>query len=235
VHPFLNNKQKFKFASIKQIKMKTPFTSQQFIETIRNYNESVFPMQVIFYLIALILIYLIVKPVSHSGKIISTIFAFFWLWMGIAYHLVFFTAINKAAYVFGSLFIVQSMLFIIPGVLQNKLSFKMHADVFGITGTVLIIYALFIYPVLGYIAGHAYPFSPTFGLPCPTTIFTFGCLLLCDKKCPSYVLIIPFLWSVIGFAASFNFGIWEEVGLLIAGLLALPMLLIRNRRMAVHV
>jgi hypothetical protein len=53
--------------------------------------------------------------------------------MGIVYHLVFFTAINKAAYLFGGLFIIQGILFLIYGVLQNKLSFHFQRDKYGIT------------------------------------------------------------------------------------------------------
>lgn len=48
--------------------MKTPFTVEQFLEVFRNYNETVFPMQVIFYLISVLAIYLAVKPTSKSDN-----------------------------------------------------------------------------------------------------------------------------------------------------------------------
>lgn len=210
--------------------MKTPFTVDQFLDVFKNYNETVWPMQVIFYLMGLVAIYLVFKPTSKSEKIISIMLAFLWLWMGIVYHLVFFTAINKAAYLFGGIFILQGVLFLFYGVFQNKLSFKFRSDLYGLTGIVLILFALVVYPVLGYLIGHVYPSSPTFGLPCPTTIYTFGLLLLSDKKCPVAILIIPFIWSVIGFMAAFNFGFVEDTGLLVAGLLTFPMLIIRNRK-----
>jgi hypothetical protein len=210
--------------------MKTPFTIEQFLNVFKNYNETVFPMQVIFYLISAVTVYLAFKPTSRSNKIISGILSFFWLWMGVVYHLIFFTTINKAAYLFGSIFILQGILFLISGIFQNKLSFKFRPDIYGLSGISLIVFALIVYPVLGNAFGHSYPSSPTFGLPCPTTIFTFGLLLLSDKKCPVAVLIIPCVWSVLGFTAAFNFGIVEDIGLLISALLALPMLLIRNRK-----
>jgi hypothetical protein len=86
---------------------------------------------------------------------------------------------------------------------------------------------------LGYFLEHVYPQSPTFGLPCPTTIFTFGLLLLTDKNVPIAVLMIPFVWSLIGFTAAFSFGIWEDTGLLVAGLVGTALLVIRNRRVEV--
>jgi Family of unknown function (DUF6064) len=61
--------------------------------------------------------------------------------------------------------------------------------------------------------------SPTFGLPCPTTIFTLGMLLWLDKTPPLYLLIIPLLWSLIGTVAALKLGIREDVGLLVSGAL----------------
>ncbi|HYV91648.1 MAG TPA: DUF6064 family protein [Chitinophagales bacterium] len=209
--------------------MRTPFTVDQFLEVFKNYNQAVFPLQILFYLIGVFAIYLAVKPNSKSDKIVAAILSFFWLWMGVVYHLIFFTAINTAAYLFGALFILQAILFLIYGVFQNKLSFRFHSDRYGIAGIVLILFALIIYPVLGYFLGHVYPSSPTFGLPCPTAIFTFGLLLLSAKKCPVTILIIPFIWSVIGFTAAFNFGIVEDTGLIVAGLFSFSILLFRNR------
>jgi len=84
--------------------------------------------------------------------------------------------------------------------------------------------------VLGYNLGHVYPYSPTFGLPCPTTIFTFGILLFTNEKMPVHLLIIPLLWSVIGFTAAINLIIYEDTGLLIAGLTTFTLLLISNRK-----
>ena len=93
----------------------------------------------------------------------------------------------------------------------------------------MILYALIVYPFLGYFLGHRYPYSPTFGLPCPTTIFTFGILLTANRKVPVLVLIIPVIWSVIGFFAAISFGILEDTGLLVSGILA-AILILRNNK-----
>ncbi|GBO54206.1 hypothetical protein APA_2154 [Pseudanabaena sp. lw0831] len=213
--------------------MKPPFTIEQFLAVFKNYNQQVFPMQVVFCLISVFAIYLIIKPNSKSNKIISIILSFLWIWMGFVYHIIFFTAINKAAYLFGALFIVQGALFLIFGIFQNTLSFRYHFDKFGITGMGLILFALIIYPILGYFFGHIYPSSPTFGLPCPTTIFTFGILLINGKKCSLTILVIPFFWSVISFMAAFQFGILEDMGLLVASLITTSLLIYRNNRLLV--
>ena len=209
--------------------MKPPFTLEQFIAIFKIYNESVFPMQIIFYLISALVIYLAIRPNPKFSKIISIILSFFWLWMGIIYHIVLFTTINKAAYLFGGLFIIQGILFLIYGVFQNKLLFHFQSNKYGIAGICLILYALIVYPIFGFFRGHIYPSSPTFGLPCPTTIFTFGILLLNEKKTPVLILVIPFVWSIIGFMAAFQFGILEDAGLMLASLLAMSLLIYRNK------
>ena len=209
--------------------MKPPFTLEQFLGVFKHYNQAVFPMQIVFYLISAIAIYWAIKPNPNSDKIISSVLAFFWLWMGVAYHLIYFTEINKLAYLFGAFFIIEGVLWIVFGVLQDKFSFQFRANKYGITGMSLILFALIVYPILGYFFGHVYPSSPTFGLPCPTTIFTFGLLLLNEKKCPLAILIIPFLWSIIGFMAAFQFSIVEDTGLVVAGLITTSLLIYRNR------
>jgi Family of unknown function (DUF6064) len=67
--------------------------------------------------------------------------------------------------------------------------------------------------------------SGMFGLvPCPTTIFTFGMLLLAARpKRP--LLWPPLVWSVIGFFAAVKFGISEDVGLLLAGIVTAAIVL----------
>ena len=191
-------------------------------------------MQVIFYLLAVVSIYMSIKKTKGSGKIISLILSFLWLWIGIVYHLLFFTAINKAASFFGGLFIAEGSLFLFAGYFKPKLSFRFRPDIYGITGAILILFALIIYPVIGYFAGHSYPSSPSFGVPCPTTIFTFGLFLWADRKCPLFILIIPLLWSVIGSFAAFSLGVLEDFGLLISGFVAVTLILIRNKKMQTH-
>ncbi len=205
--------------------MKLPFTSEEFLKVFADYNQSVFPMQIFLFLLALVAIYLSLKKKRWSDKGIVSILSFLWIWMGIVYHILFFSSINKAAYFFGTIFIVEGGLFLWNGVYRNKLSFHLTKNVNGIAGMVLIVFALLMYPVLSYWLGHVYPTNPTFGLPCPTTIFTFGIFLLAKKKLPFILFTIPFIWAFIGFSAAFSLGIMEDISLLISALTTLGLLL----------
>jgi hypothetical protein len=143
--------------------------------------------------------------------------------------LFFFARINKAAYLFGILYIIQGILFFYSGVIKDRLSFLFKPDKYGILGFIFILYGLIIYPLLNHLLGHSYPASPTFGLPCPTTIFTFGLLMWTEKIIPKYILIIPLIWSIIGFFAALNYGIYADFGLLVTGLTAFTLLIIRDK------
>ncbi len=212
--------------------MNFPFTIKEFLNVFKDYNQSIFPLQIIFNLMALFIVYMLFKGIKNSNKIIIILLSFFWLWIGIVYQIIFFSGINKAANFFGALFILQGILFFVYGVIYNKLSFGYNKNIYNYTGIIFILYALIIYPVLGHLLGHQYPYSPTFGLPCPTTIFTFGILLFADKKIPFGILIIPLLWSLLGFSAALNLSIYEDFGLLLAGLIGFSLLLSKNKRIA---
>jgi hypothetical protein len=210
--------------------MNLPFTTEQFLSVFEQYNQTVWPLQIFLNLLALVALILSIKRIGYSDKIIAGILAFFWLWIGIAYHLMFFSSINPAAKVFSLLNILQGLFLLYYGILKPRISFRYRTDIYGITGSLLILYALIIYPLLGYFLGHVYPKAPTFGLPCPTTIFTFGLLLWTSGKVPKAVLIIPFLWSVIGFSAALTMGIREDIGLLVAGVVATALVIVRNTK-----
>ncbi len=212
--------------------MNPPFSLQQFLEIFKQYNEAVFPAQIILYLLAFVAIYCVSIIWRRAGKITGIILSLLWLWMGVVYHLIFFSSINPAAYVFGILFIIQALLFLYYAVFRDKLFFIFKPDRYGITGLFFIFYALIIYPVSGYLLGHSYPYAPGFGLPCPTVIFTFGFLLFSVEKCPPPLLIIPILWAIIGFTSVFQFGMYEDISLILTAVLSTIFLLYRNYSLA---
>jgi hypothetical protein len=88
-----------------------------------------------------------------------------------------------------------------------------------------------IYPLLGVNFDLTYPRAPVFGVaPCPTTVFTFGVLLWSAKSVPGYLLIIPFLWSVVGMSAAVNLDVVQDYGLIVAGVLGTILILSKNHQ-----
>ncbi len=206
-----------------------PFTVDEFFNVFTQYNSAIWPMQVVLNLLGLIAVFLALRPTKYGNRTIASILAFLWLWTGAVYHLTFFTTINQPAYVFGAVVILQGVLFFVTGVLYQKLSFQPQLNTYSVVGGFFILYGLLIYPLLGYFLGHVYPHSPTFGAPCPTTIFTLGLLLWTDRKFPKYLLVIPVIWSIIGFFAALNWGVLEDIMLLITGVVVASMLIYRDK------
>jgi hypothetical protein len=204
------------------------FTTEQFLKVFESYNQAVYPAQLILLILAVAVIILAVKPGPYSSMIISATLALLWLWTGIAYHLAFFSEVNKAAYLFGLLCVTQAALFTFAGLRRRELVFSAKPDWAGIVGGSLIVFALLVYPALGFLSGHEYPRSPTFGTPCPTTIFTFGLLLWTKGRVPLYVLTIPFVWSLIAFSAALFLGMREDIGLLVAGIVGTLLISSKN-------
>jgi hypothetical protein len=206
--------------------MQIPFTVEQFLSVFEVYNTAIWPFQFVLMLLAFAAVVLSLKQVIFSNKIVVYILSFFWIWMGAVYHLSFFASINKAAIIFGIVFILQGLYFLFTGIIQKQLNFGFRRDIYFLTGAIFILYSLLIYPLIG---THHYPRIPLFGVPCPTTIFTFGLLLWNKKKIPLLLLVVPVLWSFIGFSAAINLRITQDYGLVIAGIVGSSMIIIKNR------
>ncbi|MEW6128579.1 MAG: DUF6064 family protein [Acidobacteriota bacterium] len=202
--------------------MNLPFSADQFFSIFETYNRAIFPVQVIAYALGGVAVLMALSKFSKRDQLVAAILAAFWLWTGIFYHLMYFSSLNPAAYIFGLVFIIQGGLLLWFGFVKQQLSFSFSRNLRSLVGGLLILYAMALYPALGYVFDHGYPQSPMFGVtPCPLTIFTLGFFLFVQKKVPWQLLIIPLLWSLVGSTAAFLFGVKEDFGLLVAGLLVL--------------
>jgi uncharacterized protein DUF6064 len=209
-----------------------PFTIDQFFDVFRRYNEAVWPAQVIAVIDAFIAIGAAFRGGRRASRLAALVLAALWLWMGAVYHLQFFRAINPAAIVFGAAFLVQAGLLTWVGVVQGRVVLEPRLDVAGVVGGVLMVYSLVVYPEIGRALGHSYPAAPTFGLPCPTTIFTLGLFLWARPRMPLSLVIIPLLWAVVGSVAALQLGVGEDAGLAVSALVAAPLLARHSRTLA---
>jgi hypothetical protein len=183
-------------------------------------------------LLGIVAIALLFRTGQVPSRVTSAIIASFWLWTGIAYQWLFFGEINRAAYVFGALFLAQGLCLAIVGVLQGRLSFGFGQSRKQWVGAALIAYATVAYPLIGILAGHAYGELPMFGItPCPVTILTFGMFLLTTKPIPRWLLIIPFVWSLIGGSAAFLLSVPQDWLLLVSGLISMPLIVFSDRNL----
>ena len=196
--------------------MQLPFTTEEFFGVFREYNEALWPAQVFLLGLAFAAILLVLKPNRWSGVWISAVLAFLWAWLAVAYHLSFFTRINPLAYVFSGISLAGSLAFFWHGIVRRRLRFAWVGGGRAFVGTVLVVFALVLYPAWSWYAGHFYPYMPTFGLPCPTTIFTIGVLAFLVPPYPRSPFVVPVLWCFVGAQAALILGVHQDYGLVAA-------------------
>lgn len=209
--------------------MRLPFTTEQFLDVFVRYNDAVWPAPAVLMVLAIGAITYSVREWPQDGRRVSAILAVLWLWMAIVYHIAFFASLTRAAVLFALAFVVQSGLFAWLAMRPHTLGYRPRANAAGVIGAVLIAYALIGYPVVGYLVGHRYPAAPTFGVPCPTTIFTFGLLLWSTGPFARRLAMVPALWAIVGSSAAANLGMTEDLGLLVAALCAVPLIFAPRR------
>jgi hypothetical protein len=213
--------------------MDLPFSTEQFIEVFRRYNQGVWPAQILLTGLGLVAALLAFRPRPGSDRFVAGTLALLWAWMGVVYHIRFFRAINPAAQAFGLLFLFQAILFLWYGILRSNLRFRAPRSAAGITGGSLLVLAFVVYPLLARSFGHLYPAAPTFGLPCPTTIATLGLILWLVPPVPWPLVVVPLIWSAVGTSAAVALGVREDFGLGLAGVLTL-MVLPTTHRLSRH-
>lgn len=186
-----------------------PFTQEQFFQVFREYNDAIFPMQAFLYLLAIAAI----AAALLRKRGVATMVALLWVWCGVEYHWRHFARVNDAAFIFGLLFLIGAVMLLKPSNLFRSPDVPpLRASI----GLAIVSYALLAYPVVGYFIRHIYPAIPTFGTPCPLTIFTIGLILMTTRPLPLGAIAVPLLWSCIATTAIFKFRMLEDLGLPIA-------------------
>lgn len=202
-----------------------PFTTDQFFDVFRRYNEAIWPGQIALTTVGLIAAFAAYRRRLHAAILLL---APLWLWTGIVYHKTFFAVINPAAEVFGSFFIAEAGLLLVWAFFSEP-ALEPVSRVARTAGLSLIAYALVLYPLAGMAAGHRYPAAPSFGAPCPVTIFTFGVFCLLATSVPRFTMAIPIVWALIGSYGVFGFGVPEDAGLIVSAIVAMVVVHSENR------
>lgn len=209
--------------------MKIPFTTLEFFEIIEKYNLEVFPVQLILILLGVLSVVLLHSENASKNKFIGGFLGVLWIWTGLFYHLMFFTEINNAAYVFGGLFVLQGLFFLFETFYSKKLEFKFSGKIMDYIAYFFLIFGLLIYPILLFFLENSLETTITLGLPCPSTILTFGFLMLASSKLRKYLLIIPALWTIVGTSAAVNFGVYPDYLMAVSALIAIIYLFVRKK------
>ena len=206
--------------------MQLPFSREQFFAVIESYNHAVWPLQLVLTLLALACVAAVYAQRGWE-RAVGWVLVGLWSWMAIAYQLAFFTRINPAAWLFGGAFLAAAGL-LARHTRARTLSFEAPRGGAQLLPLVLVTYALVGYPFIASSSGQEYPRLPTFGLPCPTTVFTLGILLFARRPIPTSLFVVPIGWSVVGTSAAVQLGVPEDFGLPAAAAISVFALVLRG-------
>jgi hypothetical protein len=208
--------------------MSLPFTIDEFLGVFADYNRA-FVWVVATLWLATIGVLLFARRRPAAGSRAVTLFlAALWLWNAVAYHALFFTRINPAAWLFATVFMVQALALFWAATRTRIEYFSSVGWVRG-AGLGLVWYAL-AYPFLTAALGHRYPAMPTFGVPCPTAILTLGLLLTVRDRIPLSLATIPVLWGFVGGSAATILAVPTDYILLAAAILVTVILIAQRVR-----
>lgn len=214
--------------------MTLPFSHAEFLAVFEAYNLGLWPYTATLWILSVAAFGLAL--VGRRGqRLVTAILAVQWAWSGIAYHLLHFAAINAAAIIFGVLFLAQALL-LCQAARHGTLQYARRPTAQALCGAVIAAYGL-AYPALAAWLVGGFPRMPTFGVPCPTTLFTTGLLLMAAPLRAS-LFIIPLIWAAIGGSAALLFDMTPDFALIVAGIVAFLFLVIsrsRTREEADHV
>jgi hypothetical protein len=200
-----------------------PFTVDEFLGVFAAYNRALIIGAAGLWFVAVGVLIGAARHPGRASRALSLFFAALWGWNAVAYHALFFTSINPAAWLFAAAFLLQAILF---AVTYRHVEYFAAAGLREWTGVALVLYAL-AYPLLTVASGHEYPATPTFGVPCPTAILTIGALMTAPAGPPLRLAVIPALWAFIGGSAAILLRVPTDYVLLAAGLV-LTLLLVRR-------
>ncbi len=193
--------------------------AEVFFNNVSAYNVSIFPMQIITLVVAVILTYLLfVRPSTGVSKLIKIYLSFTFVWFALMFP---FEGVLKI--IFGLVHIVIAILFFID-IFTAKIEFKFPETSGKRYFMLFLIFSAFaLYPLIEYMSGHLYPKILLFGVaPCPTTIFSLALLVGAVPKVGKIIfilLIFPAIFS--GLSVPIMLGVWADLLLLFTGVYGL--------------
>jgi len=199
--------------------------AEVFFKNVSAYNVSIFPMQIITLVVAVILTYLLfVRPGAIVNKLIKVYLSLTFVWFVFMFP---FEGVLKIT--FGLLHLAIAIFFFID-IFTAKTEFKFPETSGKRTFMLFFIFSAFaLYPLIEYMSGHIYPKVLLFGVaPCPTVIFSLALLIGAVPKVGKLIfilLIFPAIFS--GLSVPIMLGVWADLILLFTGVYGL-ITLIKN-------
>jgi hypothetical protein len=178
------------------------FSPRTYYRLFELYNSAIWPLQLIALalgaaILGLLLRDVLLRDVAWRGRAIAAMLAVCWLWIAWAYFLKRYETINWAADYFAVGFAAEALLLVWTGILRDRLRFCPSRDFIGLAGLCTFLFAFFVHPLIGPLAGRPWPQVALFGVaPDPTVVATLG-VVVAAQRAHWELLVIPLLWCAI--------------------------------------
>lgn len=204
-------------------------TAEAFYGCFEAYNTTWLPVLLLLWLALIICTYLLfAKPGGKTNLLMKACLAFIFAWNGVVF---FFMYMKNSAVPGGIPMLAIGILFAVD-VFRDKIKISFPETGWKKYVTLsLIILALGLYTLAGWLIGHPYPRGPLPVAPCPMTIFVIALLstsmaTLKTDRIPFTLLFILLLWwsFLAGLGAPFRYGFYVDLTLFMVGIYGLIML-----------
>lgn len=160
------------------IRVVVPYTKEVLDAIIYEYQEIFWPVQWGFLLLALLVVYFFWKDAHKYSAVITSILAFFWIWVGAVYEMGYYTSINWIGSYVGALFILQGLLLGWFGIYKKEVIFVKNSF-----SLVLALTLILAYPLVQLLSGiHYFEVSIVGMLPDITVVFLLILLWMNTQK-----------------------------------------------------
>ena len=198
---------------------------------IEAYGARIWPAQAVFYIVAILLTgWLLLKPGQFQNWIIKLYLSIAFAWNGIVFFLILakdITGDSYGNYLFGSIFIIVSVLFALD-LFRQKMQFSLPAAGWHKYATLVLMLLVFCYPLFGIAFGHHFQSLIIPGtFPCPTTAFGLIMLTTALPRVNKIAYILLLLWAIPfpPFIQIPKYGVYEDAIMFISGVYSLILLL----------
>lgn len=184
------------------------FSPRTYWRLIENYNEAIWPAQLVALAAGLVLLWLAADWRANGGRWMAGLLALAWLCVAWAFHWERYTSINWAAQYVAMAFALQAFLLIILGVLRRDAPVPAASIAQGV-GWLMAGVGIVLYPLAVLVGGRPWAQAEVFAvMPEPTALATLGLVLASHELSPVRrwaLAIIPVLSLLLGAATLWTF------------------------------
>ncbi|MCK8485036.1 DUF6064 family protein [Aliiroseovarius sp. S2029] len=204
-------------------------SSEQWWGIIAVYGERIWPAQIILYLASLGAMALVfVRPGIVADTVMRTCLAALFAWISV----VFFLTIGRdlaGNYVFAALFGVVALVFA-ADLFRKRMAFRPPAAGWQRPVAMVLAVTIAAYPAISLAMGHTFPRTIFLGaFPCPTSALALLMLTFALPRADKIAYGVLLFWAVPLpiFIQIPKYGVYEDAIMLVAGLYALVLLILR--------